>query len=302
MIKADFIWMDGKLVEFKEAKIHVLSHSLHYANAVFEGLRAYKSDKGLHIFRLHDHTRRLLESAKITKIKPNFSFDELNAAQIEVVKANNFKDKVYIRPLIYLGEGVMGISHANAPVRTAIAAWEWEGYLGKDALDKGIKAKISSFRKNSEGFNRCKATANYLLFQMAKLEALDAGYDEAILLDANACVAEGSSECLFMAKNGVLITPPSPYALKSITQDTVINLAKDLGLEVLEKNITRDELYTADEAFFTGTAAEITPIFSIDERIMKDGVGKITKAIQNEYFSLVYAKNDKYSHYLTKIN
>lgn len=301
MISAKFVWMDGELVPFKDAKVHILSHSLHYANAVFEGVRAYKCDDCMSIFRLQDHTKRLLASAKILKIKTKYSEKELNEAQISLLKANNFQKNAYIRPLIYLGEGVMGIHHANAPVRTAVTAWEWGEYLGDGALTNGIRIKISSYRRSAECFNHCKVSANYLLSQMAKLEALDAGYDEALMLDANACVAEGSSECFFMVKDGVLFTPPSTFALKSITQDSVKTLAKDLGFQVVEKNITKDELFVADEAFFTGTAAEITPISSIDDRELTYPVGKVTKALQEAYFDLVHGKNSKLSHFLTKL-
>ncbi|AQW86710.1 branched-chain amino-acid aminotransferase [Campylobacter pinnipediorum subsp. caledonicus] len=304
MNTSDFIWMDGKLVKWDDAKVHVLTHSLHYANAVFEGTRAYKTDKGLAIFRLKEHTKRLLNSAKMTAINVSYTQKELEDAQIQVLKANNFDSNVYIRPLIYLGYGVMGVSHTKAPVNTAIAAWEWGAYLGEDGLTKGIKVKISSFARNSikSQMGKAKASSNYLNSQMANYEAKEAGYDEALLLDEDGFVAEGSGECFFIIQDGVLISPPNDNSLVSITQDTVIKIAKDLGIEVRRERITRDQAYTADEAFFTGTAAEVTPISNIDARIIGSGVrGEITKKIQDAYFDVVYGRNEKYASFLTYI-
>jgi len=305
MINADKIWLDGKFVNFKDATLHFLTHSLHYGNAVFEGTRAYKTDKGLAIFRLEDHTRRLLESAKITLLKCPFSQKKLENAQIELLKINAFKENTYIRPLIFLGDGIMGIYHLKAPVRVGIAAWEWGAYLGDEGLEKGIKVKISSLMRNStkSSMNKAKASANYLNSQLAKFEAIEAGYEEALLLDEEGFVAEGTGECFFIVKNGVLITPPNDFSLKSITQDTVLKLADDLGLKVLRQRISRDEVYTADEAFFTGTAAEITPINNIDARVIGDGLrGEITKKIQDAYFDVVYGRNQKYASMLTYID
>lgn len=304
MISADKIWMDGKLVDFKDATLHFLTHSLHYGNAVFEGTRAYKTDKGLAIFRLQDHTQRLLESAKITLLKCPFSQKELEDAQIKLLKANNFKSNVYIRPLIFLGDGVMGVYHVPAPVRVGIAAWEWGAYLGDEGLQKGIKVKISSFARNSvkSSMGKAKASANYLNSQMAKFEAIEAGYEEALMLDEEGFIAEGTGECFFIIKNGKLITPPNDFSLKSITQDTVLKIADDLGINVLRQRISRDEVYTADEAFFTGTAAEITPINNVDARIIGNGSrGEITKKLQDAYFDVVYGRNEKYASMLTYI-
>ncbi|AQW81914.1 branched-chain amino-acid aminotransferase [Campylobacter pinnipediorum subsp. pinnipediorum] len=304
MNTSDFIWMDGKLVKWDDAKVHVLTHSLHYANAVFEGTRAYKTDKGLAIFRLKEHTKRLLNSAKMTAINVSYTQKELEDAQIQVLKVNNFDSNVYIRPLIYLGYGVMGISHTKAPVNTAIAAWKWGAYLGEDGLTKGIKVKISSFARNSikSQMGKAKASSNYLNSQMANYEAKEAGYDEALLLDEDGFVAEGSGECFFIVQDGVLISPPNDNSLVSITQDTVIKIAKDLGIEVRRERITRDQAYTADEAFFTGTAAEVTPISNIDARIIGSGVrGEITTKIQDAYFDVVYGRNEKYASFLTYI-
>ncbi len=303
-VNAKKIWYDGKIIDFKDATTHVLSHSLHYGNAVFEGTRAYKTDKGLAIFRLQDHTKRLLESAKITQLKCPFSQGELEKAQIELLKANEFKNNTYIRPLIFLGDGEMGVYHLNSPVRVAIAAWEIGAYLGDEGLEKGIRVKISSLIRNSvkSSMNKAKASANYLNSQLAKAEAIEAGYEEALMMDEEGFIAEGTGECFFIVKNGVLITPPNDFSLKSITQDSVIKIAKSLGYEVLRQRISRDEAYTADEAFFTGTAAEITPINTIDARPIGSGArGEITKVLQVAYFDVVYGKNEKFADFLTYI-
>ncbi|EAL5902397.1 branched-chain amino acid aminotransferase [Campylobacter lari] len=304
MIRAKKIWMDGKIIDFDDAKIHVLTHSLHYANAVFEGTRAYKTQNGLAIFRLKEHTKRLLESAKITLINSPFSQEELENAQVELLRANNFQNNTYLRPLIFLGDGTMGVYHAKAPVRVAIAAWEWGAYLGEEGLEKGIKVKISSFARNSvkSSLGKAKVSANYLNSQMAKYEAIEAGYEEALMLDEEGFVAEGTGECFFMIKDNKLITPPNDFSLKSITQDTVLKIAHDLGISVVRQRISRDEVYVADEAFFTGTAAEITPINNIDARIIGDGKrGELTTKLQNAYFDIVYGRNEKYASMLTYI-
>ncbi|PID47461.1 MAG: branched chain amino acid aminotransferase [Proteobacteria bacterium] len=304
MNKAKYIWMDGEFVSWDEAKTHVLSHTLHYGNGVFEGTRAYQTDKGLAIFRLRDHTKRLLNSAKCVLITPKFSLEQLENAQIELLRKNEFKGNVYLRPLIYLGYGVMGIYHIKAPVNTTIASWEWGAYLGEEGLAKGIKVKISSFVRNpvKSNMGKVKAAANYLNSQMAKFEAIDAGYEEALLLDDDGFIAEGSGECFFIVRDGKIITPPNDNSLESITQDTIIKLAKDLDLEVLRQRITRDEVYIADEAFFTGTAAEVTPVNNVDGRIIGNGArGEITKKLQDAYFDVVYGRNPKYEYMLTYI-
>ena len=259
MEKAKYIWMDGEFVEWDKATIHILTHTLHYGNGVFEGTRAYQTDRGLAIFRLRDHTKRLINSAKITMIKPNFSLEEYEEAQIELLRKNSFSRNVYIRPIIYLGYGVMGLYHVNAPVQSAIAAWEWGSYLGDEGLENGIRVKISSFVRNSVRSNmgKAKAVANYLNSQMAKFEAIEAGYEEGLLLDSEGFIAEGSGEIFFMVKDGKLVCPPNDNALESITQDTVLKLAEDMGIPIERRRITRDEVYIADEAFFTGTAAEV---------------------------------------------
>ena len=304
MNPSEFIWMDGKLVKWEDAKIHVLAHSLHYANAVFEGTRAYMTDKGLAIFRLSDHTARLLKSAKMTILNVKYSQKELEDAQVELLRANKFKSNVYLRPIVYLGYGVMGLTHTKAPVNTAIAAWEWGAYLGEEGLTKGIKVKISSFAKLNVGgqMSRAKSSSNYLCSQMANYEAKEAGYDEALLLDSEGYISEGSGECFFIVENGALITPPNDSSLASITQDTVIKIAHDLGIEVRRERITRDRAYVADEAFFTGTAAEVTPISDIDNRIIGTGErGAVTKRLQDAYFDVVYGRNPKYASMLTYI-
>ena len=304
MEKAKYIWMDGEFIPWDEAKVHILTHTLHYGNGVFEGTRAYQTENGLAIFRLQDHTKRLLNSAKIVKIDVPFSQEELEKAQIELLRKNEFKGNVYIRPIVFLGYGKMGLYHIGAPVHVAIAAWEWGAYLGEEGLEKGIRVKVSSITRNSvkSTFGKAKAVANYLNSQMAKFEALEAGYEEALMLDDEGFVAEGSGECFFIVRDGVLITPPNDNSLESITQATVIELAKDLGIKVERRRITRDEVYIADEAFFTGTAAEVTPIREVDGRIIGEGKrGAITQKLQEAYFDVVYGRNEKYKHYLSYI-
>lgn len=305
MKEAKSIWMDGKLVAWKDANVHILTHTLHYGNGVFEGTRAYKTDKGMAIFRLKEHTKRLLNSAKIVAIDVPYSQEELEKAQIELLRDNAFENNAYLRPLIYLGYGVMGVYHRNAPVRAAIAAWEWGAYLGDDGLEKGIRIKTSSLVRNSAKslFGKAKACGNYLNSQMAKFEAIECGYEEALLLDDSGMIAEGSGECFFIVRNGVLVTPPSDSVLESITQDSIITIAQDLGIKVERRNITRDEVYIADEAFFTGTAAEVTPIRELDARVIGSGKrGEITHKLQNAFFDVVYGRNPKYAHWLTYIH
>ena len=228
MNPSEFIWMDGKLVKWEDAKVHVLTHSLHYANAVFEGTRAYMTDKGLAIFRLSDHTARLLKSAKMTILNVKYTQKELEDAQIELLRANNFKSNVYLRPIVYLGYGIMGLAHTKAPVNTAIAAWEWGAYLGEEGLKKGIRVKISSFAKLNVGgqMSRAKSSSNYLCSQMANYEAKEAGYDEALLLDSEGYISEGPGECFFIVEDGTLITPPNDSSLASITQDKERNASR----------------------------------------------------------------------------
>lgn len=307
MKESTYIWKNGKLIPWHEATTHILSHTLHYGNAVFEGTRAYMTKKGLAIFRLEEHVKRLLDSAKILMIKCPYTKDELKQAHIDLLKANidNYKTNVYIRPIIYLGYGAMGVYHLSSPVETAIASWEWGAYLGDEAIENGIRVKISSFVRNNvkSTMGKAKASANYLNSQMAKHEAIASGFEEALLLDDNGFIAEGSGECFFIVRDGVLITPPYDNTLESITQKTTIELAKDMGIPVQQRRITRDEVYIADEAFFTGTAAEITPICEVDFRVIGEGKrGKITKQLQDEFFKIVMGEHDKYAHYLTYIS
>lgn len=305
MKEAQFIWMDGEFVPWADAKTHILTHTLHYGNGVFEGTRAYMTEKGLAIFRLRDHTRRLLNSAKMMMIKCPFDVESLEKAQIELLNKNTFNGNVYIRPLIYLGYGVMGLYHLNSPVKTAIAAWEWGTYLGEEGLEKGIRVKTSSFVRNpvKSTMGKSKTVANYVNSQMAKHEAVAAGYEEALLLDDSGYVAEGSGECFFMVRDGVLVTPPYDNTLESITQHTVLELAREKGYPIEQRRITREEVYIADEAFFTGTAAEVTPIRELDERTIGNGArGAMTKTLQDAFFEVVYGRDQKRLHHLTFIN
>ncbi len=306
MNAAKYIWMNGEFVNWDDAKVHVLTHTIHYGNGVIEGTKAYKTDKGYAIFRLNDHTKRLLESAKMTLINIPYTVEELNEVQIELIKKNEFTgDNVYIRPFAFLGYGVMGLYHKDAPVETAIAAWEWGAYLGEEGLKKGIRLKIASMTRpaNTSTMGKAKATANYLNSQMAKYEAIECGYDEALLLDDQGYVAEASGACFFMIKDGEIITPPNDNSLASITQKMAIEIAEDMGYKVTRRRITREEIYVADEAFLTGTAAEITPIANVDARDIGAGErGPITEKIQSKYFDAVFGRAKEYEHYLTYVN
>ncbi|WP_418184586.1 branched-chain amino acid transaminase [Aliarcobacter vitoriensis] len=306
MTEAKYIWMDGEFTPWNDAKVHVLSHTLHYGNGAIEGTKAYKTVDGrCAIFKLKEHTQRLLNSSKMTLMNVPFSLEELNKAQVELLQKNDLTNGAYLRPLVYLGYGVMGLYHKDAPVQVSISAWEWGAYLGEEGLKKGVRVKISSFTRtpNTSGMGKAKAVANYLNSQMAKYEAVEAGYDEALLRDDQGYIAEASGACFFIVKDGKLITPPNDNSLESITQATAIELANDLGIEVVRRRITREEIYVADEAFFTGTAAEITPIREVDARVIGCGSrGEITEKIQSAYFDVVTGKNPKYTKYLTYIN
>jgi branched-chain amino acid aminotransferase len=306
MNKSDFIWMNGELVPWDDAKVHVLSHTLHYGNGAIEGTKAYKTVDGrCAIFKLEEHTRRLINSSKMTLLNVPYTLEELNNAQIKLLQVNKLFDGAYIRPLVYLGYGVMGLYHKDAPVEVSISAWEWGAYLGEEGLRRGIRLKISSFTRtpNTSSMGKAKAVANYLNSQMAKFEAVEAGYDEALLRDDQGYIAEASGACFFMVRDGKLITPPSDNALESITQKTVIELAEDMGIEVVRRRVTREETYIADEAFLTGTAAELTPVREIDARVVgKGSMGDITKRLQEAYFDVVTGKNPKYFDSLTYIN
>ncbi|MCK9472155.1 branched-chain amino acid transaminase [Sulfurimonas sp.] len=305
MNAAKYIWMNGKFVAWDDAKVHVLSHTLHYGNGVIEGTKAYKTDRGYAIFRLNDHTKRLKESAKMTIMSIPYSVEEMNQAQVELIRKNEFTgDNVYIRPFAFLGYGVMGVYHKAAPVETVVAAWEWGAYLGEEGMKKGIKLKIVSMTRpaNTSNMGKAKAVANYLNSQMAKYEAIDCGYEEALLLDDQGYVAEASGASFFMVKNGVLITPPNDNSLESITQKTVIEMAQNMGMKVERRRISREDVYIADEAFLTGTAAEITPVRLIDAREIGCGArGEITEKLQSAYFDIVFGRNKEYEHYLTYV-
>lgn len=306
MDKADYIWMDGEFTPWDDAKVHVLTHTLHYGNGAIEGTKAYKTVDGrCAIFKLNEHTQRLLNSSKMTLMNVPFSLEELNKAQVELLQKNNLTEGAYIRPLVYLGYGVMGLYHKDCPVQVSISAWKWGAYLGEEGLKKGVRVKISSFTRtpNTSGMGKAKAVANYLNSQMAKYEAVEAGYDEALLRDDQGYIAEASGACFFIIRDGVLISPPNDASLESITQATVIDLALDMGIEVVRRRVTRDEVYIADEAFFTGTAAEVTPIREVDGRIIGCGArGPITEKLQSAYFDAVAGKNPKYIKHLTYIN
>lgn len=306
MNKSKYIWMDGVFTPWDEAKVHVLTHTLHYGNGAIEGTKAYKTVDGrCAIFKLEEHTKRLLNSSKMTLLDVPFTLEELNDAQVKLLQENELFDGAYIRPLVYLGYGVMGLYHKDAPVQVSISAWEWGAYLGEEGLKKGVRVKISSMTRtpNTSGMGKAKAVANYLNSQMAKFEAVEAGYDEALLRDDQGYIAEASGACFFMVRDGVLISPPSDNTLESITQQTIIDLAHDFGIPVVRRRITREEIYIADEAFFTGTAAEVTPIREVDARVVGKGSrGVITEKLQSAYFDVVAGKNPDYIKHLTYIN
>lgn len=304
--KLQKIWVDGELVAWDDAKIHMMTHSFHYGIAAFEGIRAYKrADGKSYIFRLREHIDRLYDTAKLTLLKPEFTKEQISKACSEILKANSLAEG-YIRPLFYMGEGAMGIYAPNNPTKSTVLAWKWGAYLGEEALKSGIRAKISSFARHHVNISLAKAkmTGQYTNSVLAKREAKFGGYDEAIMLDASGYVSEGTGENIFVVKKGVLHTPDlSSSILEGITRDTVIQLAKDLDLEVNECRITRDQLWLADEVFFTGTAAEITPVREIDNRPIGEGtVGPITKKIQTKFFDVVRGSDNSHPEWLTLVS
>ena len=297
------IWMDGELVDWREAKVHVLTHTLHYGMGVFEGVRAYKTDRGTAVFRLQDHTRRLFDSAKIMRMDIPFDEATVNEAQLRVVRENRL-DSAYLRPMCFLGSEGMGLRADNLSVHCSIAAWEWGAYLGDENMTRGIRIKTSSFTRHHVNIAMCKAKANgqYINSMMALREALTDGYDEAMLLDNEGYVAEGSGENIFIVRKGVIYTPDLTSALDGITRNTIMHLAKGLGIEVIERRITRDEVYIADEAFFSGTAAEVTPIREVDNRPIGTGSrGPITEQLQKLYFDVVEGRSKEHDDWLTFI-
>jgi len=301
--KTEKIWMDGKFVDWDKANIHVLTHSLHYGLGVFEGIRCYETDKGPAIFRLDEHIDRLFNSAHIFLMDIPFSKSEIRDAIIGTVKVNRMKE-CYIRPLVYIGYGAMGLYPKENPVNVSIAVWPWGAYLGDAGLRDGIRVKTSSFIRNHVNANmtRGKDCGYYVNSQLAKKEAILCGYDEAILLDTEGYVSEGSGENVFIARNGLLKTTPLTSILEGITRNSIITIAEDEGIRTAEERFTRDELYIADEAFFTGTAAEVTPIRESDGRIIGNGKpGAMTGKLQSIFFDVVKGKNKKYKFWLTRI-
>jgi branched-chain amino acid aminotransferase len=305
------IWVEGELVDWEAATVHVLTHSLHYGVAAFEGIRAYKRTgalggvgAGTHIFRLKDHIQRLVDSCKMTLLPSRFTKEQIEAACVDVLRANGLEEG-YLRPLVYLGDGAMGVYSPNNPVRTTVIAWKWGAYLGEEALAKGIRCKISSFARHHVNISLAKGkiTGQYTNSVLAKREAKLGGYDEAIMLDAQGYVSEGSGENLFIVKRGVLMTPDlSSSILEGITRDTVLTLAREMGIPVQETRLTRDQLWLADEAFFTGTAAELTPIREVDNRAIGEGVvGPITKRLQERFFDVVRGADTSHPEWLTKV-
>ena len=301
--KTEKIWMDGKFVDWDDAKVHVLTHTLHYGLGIFEGIRCYETGKGSAIFRLDEHVERLFNSAHIFLMEIPYSKKEIKDAIVETVKVNKIKS-CYIRPLVYIGYGAMGLYPKENPVSVSIAAWSWGTYLGDEGLEKGIRIRTSSFIRNHVNANmtRGKVCGYYVNSQLAKKEAISTGYDEALLLDTEGYVAEGSGENIFIVRNGVLKTTPLTSILEGITRSSILQIAEDEGVRIKEERFTRDELYIADEAFFTGTAAEVTPIREVDGRTIGVGrPGEITKKVQSIFFDIVKGKNNKYKSWLTRV-
>lgn len=303
MQTTEFIWLDGKLVPWDEARVHVLTHSLHYGSSIFEGLRCYECRDGASaIFRLHDHSRRMVDSAKILRMKLSLIADDLDQACLETVRANSLRQG-YIRPFSFVGYGEMGVYPGDNPIHTAVAVWPWGAYLGADALEKGIRVRTSSFTRSHVNTNmtKAKASGNYINSILAKIEAREDGYDEAVMLDTNGFVSEATGENIFIVRDGVIKTTPLTSILGGITRKSIMTIARDLGYEIEEQIFSRDEFYTADEAFFTGTAAELTPISELDNRRIGQGsAGPVTKRLQQEFFSIVRGENPKYESWLTR--
>ena len=295
------IWHNGSTVDWREAQTHVLTHTLHYGMGVFEGVRAYKTEQGPAIFRLRDHTDRLFNSAHILAMQPPFDRETIDEAHCIAVRENNL-ESAYIRPMFYYGPEGMGLRADNLDVHCIVAAWDWGSYLGEENMKNGIRIRVSSFTRHHVNVTMCRAKANgnYMNSMMALQEALRDGYDEALLLDAQGFVMEGSGENVFIVRDGVLYTPDLTSALDGITRRTVITLAREIGIDVVEKRITRDEVYIADEAFFTGTAAEVTPIREVDGRAIGSGTrGPITERLQGLYFDVVHGRSDAHRKWLT---
>jgi len=301
--KTDKIWMDGQLVNWDDANIHILTHTLHYGSGVFEGIRAYPTSRGAAVFRLTDHMRRLHDSAKLLHMDLPYSVEELVEATKLTVRANRL-DSCYIRPIAYLGYGEMGLNPLPCSVNVSIAAWPWGTYLGAEGLEHGVRMKISTWRRMDPNINpvAAKGTGIYINSSLAKVEAIHGGYDEAILLNAGGTVAEATGENVFVVKNGILLTPPlSSGALEGITRDSAMTIARDLGYEVREQTLLRTDLYLADEAFLCGTAAEVVPIREVDDREIGEP-GEITRKIQETYFAAVHGQVEKYADWLELVD
>ena len=297
------IWYDGQLVPWREATTHVLTHTLHYGLGVFEGVRAYDAEGGTAIFRLHDHTKRLFRSAHILQMDIPFTRDQLNEAQCQVVRENNLNN-AYIRPMCFYGAEGMGLRADNLKTHVIVAAWDWGSYLGDEGLEKGIRIRTSSYTRHHVNVTMCKAKSNgnYTNSILALQEARADGYDEALLLDPEGYVAEGSGENIFIIRDNVVYTPELTSALDGITRDTIIHFIDELGLKLVEKRITRDEVYIADEAFFTGSAAEVTPIRELDNRQIGDGSrGPITTKLQAMYFDQIHGRRESHPEWLTRV-
>ncbi len=302
--KTEKIWLDGRFVAWDDANVHVLTHSLHYGLAVFEGIRCYQTaDERSAVFRLREHVQRLFRSSHIMQLDVPFSPEQIERAILDTLRANRLPEG-YIRPLVFLGEGAMGLLPRDNPVRVAIAVWTWGAYLGDEGLERGIRAKVSSYSRHhpNVSMTKSKTSGDYVNSILAKREAVRLGYDEAILLDTSGLVSEASGENIFIARAGSLKTPPLPSVLEGITRDAVCRIARDKGIEVVEQPLTRDELYIADEAFLTGTAAEVTPIREVDDRAIGAGSrGPLTKTIQTTFFDAVRGRERKYESWLSYV-
>ncbi|MBF0537341.1 MAG: branched-chain amino acid transaminase [Nitrospirae bacterium] len=301
--KTEKIWMDGNFVDWDDARVHVLTHTLHYGLGVFEGIRCYKTPKGSAIFRLKEHVRRLFDSAHIFQLDIPFSMDDIERAIVDCVKVNGLQE-CYIRPFVYIGYGAMGVYPKGNPINVSISAWAWGSYLGEDGIKNGIRVKTSSFIRNhvNSNMSRGKVSGYYVNSQLAKREAIGLGFDEALLLDTEGYISEGAGENVFIVRNGVIKTTPLTSILDGITRDSVMKIALDEKMSLKEERFTRDELYISNEVFFTGTAAEITPIREVDSRTIGAGKpGIVTKRIQEIFFDSVHGLVDKYSHWLTYI-
>ncbi|MFA5845298.1 MAG: branched-chain amino acid transaminase [Thermodesulfovibrionales bacterium] len=301
--KTEKIWMDGKFVDWDKANVHVMTHTLHYGLGVFEGIRCYETKSGPAIFRLREHVERLFKSAHIFLLDIPYSQKEIENAIISTVKTNKINE-CYIRPIVYIGYGAMGLYPKGNPINVAISAWPWGAYLGEEGLKKGIRVKVSSFIRNhvNSQMSRGKVCGYYINSQLAKREAITCGYDEALLLDTEGYVSEGSGENIFIVRKGKLKTTPLTSILEGITRDSIMEIARNEGIEIISEKFTRDELYIADEAFFTGTAAEITPIREVDGRTIGKGKpGEITKKVQSIFFDAVKGRNKRYKSWLTKV-